>query len=265
MNAASNATRSTNPRRTSFLETFDGLMKGGETGAALVPGKSAEEFAREVSARRGGEGWKKKFMPPGKREKLSKDDIALIAAWIDAGGEAARPLASRKARTESADSSRRKVAPRRAITALAFSEKPKLLPSADTGASNCLQPTRAPSCANSKATKGNVNALVFSARWCDAFRGEWRERTHRRSARVERRRRQARADDRRRIATRSTRSRYRPMDKRSRPAATISRSSSGTPRMAPSARRCAATTARSTRLPFAPMENCSPAPARIAL
>src|SRR5204862_2683469 len=69
------------------LETFDGLMKGGETGAALVAGKSAASLLVKYLRGEVEKDGKKKFMPPGKREKLSADDIALIAAWIDAGAK----------------------------------------------------------------------------------------------------------------------------------------------------------------------------------
>lgn len=63
------------------LETHESLMKGGETGKAIVPGKSGESLLVTSIERT-----KKPFMPPPKKgEKLSDAEIATIRAWIDAG------------------------------------------------------------------------------------------------------------------------------------------------------------------------------------
>src|SRR6266446_4443144 len=52
------------------LESFDALMKGGEIGPAIVPGKSdASLLVQMIEGRFEKEG-KKKIMPPGKRKKL---------------------------------------------------------------------------------------------------------------------------------------------------------------------------------------------------
>ncbi|MFQ5730701.1 MAG: PSD1 and planctomycete cytochrome C domain-containing protein [Planctomycetaceae bacterium] len=57
------------------------IVKGGESGPAVVPGKAgASRLVRRISA---GE------MPPGK-EKLNKADVALIAKWVAAGAKTAR-------------------------------------------------------------------------------------------------------------------------------------------------------------------------------
>jgi len=52
------------------LESFDTLMKGGESGAVIVPGKSGESLLMKLvdgGIERDG---KKIVMPPGKRKKL---------------------------------------------------------------------------------------------------------------------------------------------------------------------------------------------------
>src|SRR5687768_10048671 len=71
-----------------ILESYDLLMKGGEDGAVVVPGKSADSIlvkSVEGSFEKDG---KRKIMPPGaKRKKLDSDEIALIKAWIDAGAK----------------------------------------------------------------------------------------------------------------------------------------------------------------------------------
>ena len=53
------------------MEKYEDIIKGGESGAALVAGKSGE--SRVVKYLRGEmeKDGKKKFMPPGKRDKLS--------------------------------------------------------------------------------------------------------------------------------------------------------------------------------------------------
>src|SRR5687768_9602627 len=81
------------PEGNLVLESFESLMKGGETGPSVVPGKSSDSLL--VKLVEGFEaGGKKKIMPPGKREKLKPEEIALIRGWIDAGAkppENARP------------------------------------------------------------------------------------------------------------------------------------------------------------------------------
>jgi WD40 repeat protein len=63
------------------LETHESLMKGGDSGKAIVPGKSGESLLVSSIERT-----KKPFMPPPKKgEKLSDADIKTIRAWIDAG------------------------------------------------------------------------------------------------------------------------------------------------------------------------------------
>jgi WD40 repeat protein/mono/diheme cytochrome c family protein len=63
------------------LETHESLMKGGETGKAIVPGKSGESLLVTSIERT-----RKPLMPPPKKgERLSDAEIKTIRAWIDAG------------------------------------------------------------------------------------------------------------------------------------------------------------------------------------
>src|SRR4051812_49875307 len=67
-----------------ILETHQSLMKGGNSGAVIVPGKAAESLLVQQI-----EHAKKPFMPPPKKgDKLSPQEIAVIRAWIDAGAPA---------------------------------------------------------------------------------------------------------------------------------------------------------------------------------
>src|ERR1043166_1900846 len=78
------------------LESFDTLMKGGEIGPAVVPGKSGESLLIKMIEGRFEKEGKKKIMPPGKRKKLAPEEIALLKAWIDAGAPHPRPPACRR-------------------------------------------------------------------------------------------------------------------------------------------------------------------------
>jgi mono/diheme cytochrome c family protein len=64
------------------LDTAASAIKGGDTGAAVVPGKGAESLL--IQAVSGVEGVK--AMPP-KGTKLSAGEIALVRAWIDGGAK----------------------------------------------------------------------------------------------------------------------------------------------------------------------------------
>src|SRR5215471_9661465 len=67
------------------LESFESLMKGGEIGPAIVAGNSADSLLVQMIEGRFEKEGKKKIMPPGKRAKLSAEEIATIKGWIEAG------------------------------------------------------------------------------------------------------------------------------------------------------------------------------------
>jgi WD40 repeat protein/mono/diheme cytochrome c family protein len=65
------------------MDSYEALMKGGESGPSIVPGKASESLLVALI-----EQTKKPFMPPPKKgAKLSNAEIALIRAWIDAGAK----------------------------------------------------------------------------------------------------------------------------------------------------------------------------------
>src|SRR5882757_3386130 len=109
------------------LETFEGLLKGGKTSKAIEPGQAQDSLLIKFLEGRSGKEGKNKFMPPGKKEHLKPEEIALIRQWIDAG---AKPPA---APLKPADLLAKvpKIAPKTpvksAIHALAFSAPAKLL------------------------------------------------------------------------------------------------------------------------------------------
>ncbi|HVU89972.1 MAG TPA: c-type cytochrome domain-containing protein [Pirellulales bacterium] len=64
------------------LETHESLLKGGQGGAAIVPGKSDSSRLLLML-----DGRAKPVMPPEGNEGPTKDEIALVKAWIDAGAK----------------------------------------------------------------------------------------------------------------------------------------------------------------------------------
>src|SRR5688500_8574850 len=70
-----------------IMETHAELMKGGESGAAVVAGKSAESLLVKYLRGEVEKDGKRRFMPPGKRDKLTSDEIAVFTKWIDAGAK----------------------------------------------------------------------------------------------------------------------------------------------------------------------------------
>ena len=98
------------------LETYTGLLKGGDNGPAIVAGKSAESRLIRLVTRQ-----EKPYMPPGKRMRLEAREIALLRAWIDAGAKksssAGVPRANERIETPAVKLT---VPPRRPITAIAF-------------------------------------------------------------------------------------------------------------------------------------------------
>src|SRR5262245_45336708 len=58
------------------LRTRAGMLEGGESGPALVPGMSARSLIFEMI--------RKGEMPPGKETKLTAQQVAVVKIWIDA-------------------------------------------------------------------------------------------------------------------------------------------------------------------------------------
>ena len=79
---------SKDPEGELVLESFDSLMKGGEIGPAVLPGKSADSLLIKMIEGRFEKDGKKKIMPPGKRAKLTSTEITTIKSWIEAGAPA---------------------------------------------------------------------------------------------------------------------------------------------------------------------------------
>ncbi|MGB8168176.1 MAG: c-type cytochrome domain-containing protein [Chthoniobacteraceae bacterium] len=145
------------------LETFAGLLKGGKTEKAIKPGDAENSLLVKFLEGRSGKEGKNKFMPPGKKEHLKADDIALIRQWIDAG--ALPPAAPAKVADVLAKLPKiaSKVKREKAIQALAFSPKAGLIAAGSYGSVQLLNATTQQPVRTLDGVAGKVNALVFSA------------------------------------------------------------------------------------------------------
>ena len=150
-----------------MLESFDTLMKGGEIGPAVVPGKSGESLLIKMIEGRFEKEGKKKIMPPGKRKKLAPEEIALLKAWIDAGAPA--PTTASLPKELVVPRVEPKVAPRNPVNALASSPADGVIAVARYGEVE-LRTARNFSWLRALAGHtGNVNALAFSADGAQLF------------------------------------------------------------------------------------------------
>ncbi|QIF06168.1 hypothetical protein G5S37_25465 [Roseimicrobium sp. ORNL1] len=145
------------------LDTFAALMKGGKGGKAITPGNAQESLLVKFLEGRSGVEGKNQFMPPGKKEHLKPDEIAMIRQWIDGG---ALPPAT-PAKPADVLSKLPKVAAKpglkNAIQTLAYSPKSKTLAAGMFGAVHLLNPQTREVLRKLDGVAGKVNALVFSA------------------------------------------------------------------------------------------------------
>jgi WD40 repeat protein/mono/diheme cytochrome c family protein len=149
------------PEAKLVLESFDDLMKGGESGPAILPAKSSDSLLVQMVEGRVERGGKQRIMPPGKRSKLSTDEIAALKTWIDAGahGPAGHPAV---ARTLIVPKISPQVPSRRPIHAVAYASSPRLIAlGRDDGVELISAETHAP-VRTLSGHRGSVNALVFS-------------------------------------------------------------------------------------------------------
>jgi WD40 repeat protein len=65
------------------LGSYEGLIKGGKRGPAVLPGKSADSLLVKLAGKT-----MKPTMPPKKEEPLTPEELALIKLWIDQGAKA---------------------------------------------------------------------------------------------------------------------------------------------------------------------------------
>jgi len=150
---------STEPEGKLVMETHELLLKGGESGAVIIPGKSDESLLVRMIEGKVEQDGKKKLMPPGKREKLKAEEIALIRAWIDAG---AKPPAEFKPKELVVPRIEPKVPPRNSVNAIAYEPGRKLIAVARYGEVELRSAETHTVVRALKGHRGNANAVAFS-------------------------------------------------------------------------------------------------------
>jgi mono/diheme cytochrome c family protein len=143
-----------------ILETHQSLVKGGDSGAVIVPGKAAESLLVQQI-----EHAKKPFMPPPKKgEKLSPQEIAVIRAWIDAGAPApqAGEVAAAPATRPGVPKILPKAAPPRAIYSAAYAAPQKVLALSRDGMVELVSPESRGLVRKLAADIGRINDVSFS-------------------------------------------------------------------------------------------------------
>ena len=142
------------------MENYSSLMKGGDDGAAIVAGKADESpLIRQVEYK------DKPFMPPAKKnDRLSAAEIAQLRQWIDGGAKG--PAAGEDATIAVAPALPKvapKTAPRRAVHAMAYEPKAKLLAVAALNEVELRSAENQAVIAKLGPHRGHVNAVVFTA------------------------------------------------------------------------------------------------------
>lgn len=145
------------------LDTFANLMKGGKEGVAIVAGKADESLLVKFLEGHSGRGGKNEFMPPGKREKLKAEEIALIKTWINAG---AQGPAIAEAKPMPKDVITPQIKPtvplKHAVQAVAFSPKVQFIAVGRYGEVELLNPVTRAVVRKLAGFKGKANAVAFS-------------------------------------------------------------------------------------------------------
>ena len=149
------------------MERHEDIMKGGESGAAVVAGKSGESLMVKYLRGEVEKDGKKKSMPPGKRERLTGEEIEMFVKWIDAGAKPPQRAMGRK--IVEVPKVAPKVAPRVGVSALAFSPKAKLLAVGRHGVVELIEPVSQAVAGTLDGHRGPVNAIVWSADGAELF------------------------------------------------------------------------------------------------
>ncbi len=144
------------------IESFETLMKGGKAGDVIKPGDAQNSLLVKFLEGRSGREGKNRFMPPGKKEHLTAEQISLIRLWIDAGA----PAPAVQPKPAEALVNLPKIPPKatrqKAIQALAFSAKAKLLAAGSYGTVQLLDATSHQTVRTIEGIDGKVNAVLFS-------------------------------------------------------------------------------------------------------
>lgn len=151
---------SSEPDGNLILDSYEALMKGGESGASIVPGKSAESLLALMVEGKFEKDGKKKIMPPGaKRKKLEASEIATIKSWIDAG---AKPPTQAISKTLVVPKVAVKGEARQSVLALSHSPIGKVIAVARSSTVDLISTESRTVLHKLPGHSGNVNAVTFS-------------------------------------------------------------------------------------------------------
>ena len=149
------------------METHADILKGGEGGKVLVAGKGAESLIVKYLRGEVVKDGKKKIMPPGKRDKLTAEEIDAFVKWIDAGAKPPQRAMDKK--IVEVPKILPKGVPRVAVTALAFSPQAKLVAVGRYGVVELMNADSQVVVKRLEGHRGNVNAIVWSADGMELF------------------------------------------------------------------------------------------------
>ena len=149
------------------MESHADILKGGESGKALEAGKGTESLMVKYLRGEVVKDGKKKFMPPGKRDKLTAAEIEAFVKWIDAGAKPPQRAMDKK--VVEVPKVLPKGAPRVAVTALAFSPQAKLVAVGRYGVVELMDARSQAVVKRLEGHRGNVNAIVWSADGAELF------------------------------------------------------------------------------------------------
>lgn len=145
------------------LESYESVLKGGESGPAIRPGQAAASLLVQAVEGRWDRTGKNQFMPPGKKDKLPPAEIARLRAWIDAGAPPSRqpPSAAAPAALVVPKITPR-TPPRQGVQALAYQAGVRQLVVARAGAVEILDAATRRVLRKLEGHRGVVNDLAFS-------------------------------------------------------------------------------------------------------
>lgn len=141
------------------LTSQEAMLKGGEAGPALIIGNSTNSLLIKAVEGRYEKQGKTKIMPPGKKAKLSPEDIQLLKTWIDTGASFTR---SGKRPELVVPHVAPHSAPRRSIQAIASAPSGTLIAVARYAEVELRATDSQASLRTLQGHHGNVNAVAFS-------------------------------------------------------------------------------------------------------
>jgi len=145
------------PEHGLVLASYDALLKGGEGGAAIVPGKGDESRLIQML-----DGRKKPSMPPEGSDRPTADEVALIKGWINAGAKS--PTGAAPDPTLLVTPKVKLIAPaRKQINAAAWSPDSKLIALAGYGEVRLISAESRGLVHKLAGIRGNVTDVEFTA------------------------------------------------------------------------------------------------------